>query len=307
MCKLFAVTGIKDSALAWALVQQATPALTQFDKDGFGYTSYSLEKGLAGERWLNPKHAWRRRYRGKIPADFADVLVDRGQIYNRIIRTPSHNEDITTIAAHSRMATSKVNLRNVHPFSVKMDDETITLIHNGVVDKLPLDLTGSDDCDSMGILNAYLYSGVDQNPNNIQALVDSLDGSFACIIMHSGGERPFVDIFRNYGSSLHLFKTSAGTLWSTSEAIAADTCKKLKAHVSGAWDVQSGKLIRLCAITGEIISTTDFISTPKVHKHWTHPAYEQWGNVWSEEEMDKVIKRDSVTPAMLKALSDTTR
>lgn len=272
MCKIFAVSGLtpKTAPNAMALLRAATPALTEHDKDGFGYAVYTPDTdSVFVERWLQPSAAWKIRSKMNPWHGLRGVLrpSNRGS-YASFGPEPEGSPSI--LIAHSRMATCNVSLANVHPFVVKDNGATLALIHNGVVGRLGLSQEGSDNCDSMGILNAYKEERVHDNPDAIRDVVQRLNGSFACAVIGKLPNEPaYLDIFRNSGSSLYAIHVrEVGLVFCTSESIICAAAIRCNFHVDDLWVVETEKLIRLDGATAEVVAKCTFPVVEQVSSKW---------------------------------------
>lgn len=261
MCKIFAVAGLnaESAPKAMALLKRATPALTANDKDGFGYSTFARETGLWVERWLTPKYAWRLRNGPQVSKRLNGMITPLTSLHSTVGREPKE-ETITSLIAHSRMATCGVSMSNTHPFVGKTDIGKFALIHNGVVYG-NLDLRGSDNCDSVGILNEYLRRDVPSFPANIAEVAEHLSGSFACAVLAHAKQDvpPYMDIFRNSGSQLHAIEVEdIGIVFCTSDTIVCDAAVSLGFNILNIATVDTGRLIRLDAVSGEVLTTATF-------------------------------------------------
>lgn len=265
MCKIMAIVGIdqdpKAQRLAWEFVKAARPWLTAKDDDGFGYAILDAGSGeLRGEKWLDPKDAFKRRRSERAPEGLRDVLTGRLVEHTTIgkgarrARTP-----ISTVIAHARMATCGVSLANVHPFVRTVEEgRELALIHNGVVGSVGMDLSGSDKCDSAGILNAYAAAEAHLDPGMWQVAADDVLGSYACAVLMSG-PGGHVDLFRNDGSYLTVTEIEGiGLVWCTTREIVVGAARDLGLRIRGSWSVDPGVLIRLNPEDGQVISKTRF-------------------------------------------------
>lgn len=279
MCKIFAIAGIERGAerRAVSLLRNITPMLTKVNTDGFGYAAYTPEtNAIRGERWLNVEHAWRVRLRGdQTPIELRDAVETVDGLYNNFGSTKRAYR--SALIAHARSATSKKGMRNVHPFVRDTPNGPVAFVHNGVISNVEeLDLSGSDDCDSAGILNAYCSADVGNNPKAIQDMADEVSGWYACAVLGHDGKRPYVDIFKNDTARLSMTIVSGvGTVWSTDEADVFAAARACGFRVSSTGHLRSGILMRLDAVTGNVMQKVPF--TPRkreyVATYYTNTPY----------------------------------
>ena len=266
MCKIMMLAGVKQSkvSLAWKWAIAAAPFLAESDKDGFGYAAVG-NGHLWGERWVNPKDAFRNRTARTrseryTRAQFGSA-VDLEETYNRFGRSMS--DRVQAIMLHSRYATCAKGIQNTHPF-VHLDDAskvpTVALIHNGVISNSAKLQNKTSTCDSECILNEYGDSNVPRLPANIQDMADLLEGYYACGVLAHNGEEHILDVFKSVRASLYVaFVPKLGThVFCTTEEILRSTAKKAKMRLSSIAHVNAGHLIRLSVKTGRVLSVTEF-------------------------------------------------
>lgn len=329
MCKLLSITGITSrqaSINAWRLLYEASFSMSKSDDDGFGYTAYSPQYGLIGERWLEPKHIWTisgGSQRGGPPGDAGTEPA-----YNRIGTwpTPLRRPRVSAITAHARKSTNNVCLENVHPFVRSEENgDTFALSHNGVVSTTDMDLKGSKECDSMGILNAYVDSATPYLPELVTNMTDKVSGWYACTVLGIVPEGPYVEFFR-FGAPLMIVEVSGvGVVWATNEFLVIEAAKKLKLPVRQVWKFKENVLHRVCAKTGDFISQEKFEGKGRV-VGYTHAytnrhrggsewgvhakdsrddAETEWARKWHKPEGDACSawppKRKELTPSAARA------
>lgn len=265
MCKNFFVSHIENADRAFELVRKATPLLTANNKDGFGYVAVNAQGNAWCERWLDVTKAWVMRGSAEAPHGLTELLGG-APYYNAWGRPRALKGDAAPklIMAHSRMSTSNVTLNNVHPFALtRNDDSGVTaLVHNGVVREYgahKLDTSGSDGCDSMGILNAYLTEGADSDPQAFRKVAERFSGWYACGVVNTRrGANPTFDVFR-YMASLHCVAVKGiGLVWTTDPSDAQAAAKAIKAKVVSQWECKPGVFARIDITTGETLAQFKF-------------------------------------------------
>lgn len=281
MCKNMMVVGFKPTKdnykKLWDFLIAATPAMTLGDKDGVGYAALS-PSGLWGERWVNPNDAWtyRKAFSDKdrsLKEEFSGTLIGNAR-YNKF--GISEPDETYAVLFHSRMSTNTVSIQNTHPF---IRDNT-ALIHNGVIrnhdakhfEKL------SSTCDSEVILNDYLKQEVANNPSNIKALGENLEGYYACgILSEDKDANQFLDIFRGGSATLWAcwVKQLDAMVICTKKDIIVTALKSLEWNCGSFFEIKDEVMIRINAKTGQFMSKHDF-----KYKAWGYSNH--YGNdYWS--------------------------
>jgi hypothetical protein len=266
MCKIMAMAGIPldKTAEAWDFVMEAANQMTfQPERDGVGYAATTTEGLIYGERWVDPASAFKERYEptgeeADIIKKFGPALVRKVE-YNKFGKLDFDNT--SAIMLHTRYATCEKALYNTHPF---VHGDT-ALIHNGVIGNAHRelkDLMRSSTCDSEVILSAYLDNDVDTNPKKIDDVSAMLQGSYAVAVMGNDGETPYLDIFKNESTNLCVAKIKEleTLVFCTNMEIIQKTCSRVKMTVEYSFYVRPGQLLRLNALTGELMSRTPFES-----------------------------------------------
>jgi predicted glutamine amidotransferase len=270
MCKLMILAGIgpTKSARAWDFVIAASKSMTEHDNDGYGYAALS-PSGLWGERWLDVRQAFRTREKlsaatKKYVEDLSGA-VEVVESYNSFGTLSS--EDTTAIIAHARMATCAKTLENVHPF-LCMKEKT-ALVHNGIITNHAGFTKSISSCDSEAILASYSENDISRQPGQIQALADTLDGSFACGVISHDGDRPVVDIFKNALTSLHVtfVRGLECYAFATSPESLIQGCRKIRSPLQDIVSFKSNAFLRLDAVTGKTLNFSKFF-------HSCRPGYQ---------------------------------
>lgn len=268
MCKIMAFAGIKPEKAAEAekFIQRAAEELSSAtDKDGFGYAGMDKSGTIYGERWLNPRNAFKERdsmtnEEKETMTKFGTAVVRSREQYNFF-----GNRDHTNTVAyllHARFSTNTVCIENTHPFVVEdKNGDQLALIHNGVISNTKTLKNYTSSCDSECILNSYSDAAIDMQPDNVQSVVDELRGSFAVAVMgRDGAGVPYLDIFKNDRASLVMVKIKEldCLVFCTTLQIVETVARFLNYTLEYNFWVTPGHLIRLNAETGDIMSITGF-------------------------------------------------
>lgn len=261
MCKILAMAGIKLENLenAWKFIHEASDKMTFHpERDGVGYAAMTAAGSLFGERWVDPKDAFKNRYEPSEAENAA--LRDFGKAFVRSVEYSRFGEFapelMTSIILHSRYATSPKGLVNTHPF-VK---DGVALIHNGVVTNERELKYEMSSCDSEGILHAYLDDEVSRDPQNIEYVAQAVQGSYACAVLGTDADSAYLDIFKNEVTSLVAcrIKELDTIVFCTNMEIINRTCAALHFTVEFSFWVRGGYLLRLNQNTGAVKGVYEF-------------------------------------------------
>ncbi len=312
ICKNLFIAGVKPEVASkklWDFLIAVSPFMSANDRDGLGYAAQSAEYGLWGERWFNPKDAWKYRKTAtteeiRLAAHFKGALTKPDR-YNKFgIQDPSKTH---AVLLHSRMATCDRTLDNVHPFI----RGNTALVHNGVIrnDHLLKKITST--CDSECILNEYVDNGVTEDPNAIQAVAKALRGYYACGILTQGTDgKQYMDIFRNPTARLVCMYVTEldANVFCTTEEIVRNACKALKWTCSSALQFKDEMMIRLDAVTGDLISKHTF-QVASEYNSYTPSTYPYQGNheYSGLNETATADQKKSPSLAIVKALAQKER
>lgn len=254
MCRIMAIAGVKKDKqdLMWKFLIQAKDYMTQHNKDGVGYAAHG-EKGLWGERWLDPDDAWLKESRkpftkvDKITMDAFKGGLEANIKYNSFGKVDA-DQHTPAIIYHSRAATCEKNMANTHPFV----RENTALIHNGVIRNTETLKMISSTCDSETILNEYVDENVADDADNITNIGKALFGYYGCAVLttDSKGKR-WLDIFK-HDAPIHVafINELKAMVFCTSDDIIRFTCKDLKLTYGHMFTVKNNSLIRIDAETG---------------------------------------------------------
>jgi len=275
MCKVMVMAGIpeKNQAKSWKFVVASVPYMTENDKDGVGYAAVNRAGELFGERWLNPKDAFKVREESsaqdRVLKQMLQGAVNIADTYNNFGNV---SNEIAAITLHSRMATCGKGLQNTHPF---VSGDT-SLIHNGVISNAHKLTNITSTCDSETILNEYLDNEVNGIPERIQRVSDTLEGYYACAVLtrDSNGKR-ILDIFKDARANLYVAHVPAlGTyVFCTSPKILLATGKAAKMRIGTIHEINPGYLMRFDALSGKAMGVNRFnLEKSNVIKFSKEPA-----------------------------------
>lgn len=255
MCMIMALAGIKADKekqdLVWKFLMTARPFMTAQNRDGVGYAAMG-NRGVWGERWLNPLHAWKLRpeaYNEKDEAfrkKFGGDVLEKDVNYNSFGN--NGNGIIEAVIYHTRTSTNEVSMENVHPF---VDGQT-ALIHNGVVNQNTFLKNITSTCDSEMILNEYVKNEVTENPMRIHTLADHVQGSYGIAVLTIDSQgRKFLDLFRHTSSIYAAYVAELETVvYCTSDDVIRWVCKELKLTYGHMFKLKEEVLIRVDVKTG---------------------------------------------------------
>jgi hypothetical protein len=268
MCKNLIVVGSVGGQILWDFLIAAQEGMCNMDKDGLGYAAMDKQGELWGEKWLYPSDGWKYRP-NNADSKIAKKLrhLTSAKRYDKFgLAEPDKSP---SVLYHSRHATCDKNITNTHPFVRK----GVALIHNGVINNHFNLKKISSTCDSEVILNEYFEQDVMNNPEKIKDVANSLYGYYACGVLGStsSGTR-YVDVFRNPTASLYVMYvgTLEALVFCTRKEIVEDACKKLKWECSSAYEVESDSMLRLDALTGDMIGQYSFKSNANYYRHQSH-------------------------------------
>lgn len=241
MCKILIIPKTNKNKELRKFIRAAAPIMSKNDRDGFGYAALTAD-GLVAERWLNPSDAFQKTTEKEIAwRTKARSYLEKGEYgYNRL---GDVSKEYHGAIVHARYATCAVNLANVHPFTAF---NTLALVHNGIISNPEAHKPVHSTCDSESILKAYIAHDIAAHPENIQAMSDKLDGSYACGIINA--ELGYVDILHDDRSNLVCAYVDAldTDVFATTNTIIEECCKKCGfKQPTKFFDVKDGVLIRV--------------------------------------------------------------
>lgn len=287
MCKLLGVVGAKtDTGSEKKLhefVVAAQKLMSATDADGFGYAAFSHDPAskamsLYGQKWVDPKDAFSTQKsmlkdRHSYSTDLAGFVSDPGVDFaeSQMGDDLKEKSTIRTIIAHARLATCDVVISNTHPFFDEINE--MVLIHNGVISNHAMIKKFQSTCDSESILTAYVEEGVRENIKKIQQAINRLTGSYAVMILARNHDKTgwYVDIFKNQSTNLYVsyLKDFGCYVFATTDRIIKLAAKASGLRHGSIVPAEAGILIRLDAVTGELIDSCDFTS----HVPYTQVGY----------------------------------
>jgi hypothetical protein len=293
MCKVMVLAGIvpEKQKAAWSFLTSSVPFMTKQDKDGLGYAAASGGR-LFGERWVNPKDAFKKRValspRGEAMRAALKGAMRVSESYNSFGNVSTTAQAVTL---HSRMATCGKGLTNTHPF---VSGDT-SLIHNGVITNVSELTQVTSTCDSETILNEYVKFDIMGQPGRIQELARALQGYYACaVITKDSTGRQVVDIFKDTRAQLCVGYVEELGAWvyCTTEGILRATAKAAKMTVTECHAIAAGFLIRLDAVTGEVLQVEEFTPNPiKPALRSVAKNYATQGEVTRDENYESIASR----------------
>lgn len=299
MCKVMMMAGITSDTRdnAWKFIKEMAKEMSPGNTDGLGYAALSSDGELFGERWHHNGEAFNVRQVSEPLSQLDSYLIETYGGALRKDRQPirynkfgSVNENaLAAITLHTRMATSGKEFMNTHPFVVGQT----SLIHNGVIRNAEKLEMKQSTCDSEAILNLYVKHKVMQKPGSIQAVAKKLQGYYACgVISRNDSDGAIMDVFKcNSANLTAAFVQELNTVvFSTRIADIKAVCARLGFTVLSEFIFEGETLLRLDALTGEVIGTVSFktpaqrYELPKAKKQKQgKPVVRQWQEEVAEE------------------------
>lgn len=290
MCKMLIMSGITDETKdnAWMFCKAMAKEMSSpncGEKDGFGYAAIDDQGNLFGERWVNNANAFKHQYAYGTEIDSRLMkqykILTREKIYGNF---GVHNDNIRTITMHSRSATGNVSYKNTHPFV----DGFTSVIHNGVIyndDKLTKKYS---TCDSEVILHEYIKYNIANRPGKIKKFVNRLEGYYALGILSKTNEgKVILDVIKDNAARLEAFfiKELNTVVFATPKANSSpveEACKTLGFTIVSKYDVKPNRLIRMDALTGEVIAYESFKPREFTRQTYVNPTV--WRGDYSDGE-----------------------
>lgn len=162
MCKLFVLTKTQDltETQLKKLIRETSKELLVGNSDGFGY-SIATSQGFYGERFTETNSMSFSHFgeRSNINGP-SDEYIFGDEIQNSFGVKSPHSGGLIV---HARTSTNKLGLVNTHPFN----SERYSLVHNGVVDNVGVEVDRVSDNDSEYILRHYDSGGIDNVVNSV--------------------------------------------------------------------------------------------------------------------------------------------
>lgn len=273
MCKIAVIPGLSDETTpkAWEFIKKLGKEMAGYsDDDGFGYAAIDAEGKMFGERWFNPKEAFsNREEKNKISEanikKFKGMLKGKQPVYNYFGEV--HENSLRCAMLHARNATSEKIFKNTHPFVI----DGTALIHNGIIrNDAELEKKVST-CDSEVILTEYIKQDVANDIKAIQTVAHKLDGYYAVGLMAKTAEgQMIIDVFKDRGAKLRAYfiKELNTVVFATPGATENygpihTVCRDMHLTIMDEYEVEDSRIVRMDAMTGEVIDSIPFDSTYK--------------------------------------------
>jgi hypothetical protein len=285
MCKILTVAGITEetSEQAWKFIKKMAKEMSFQNNNGLGYAAVDDHGKLYAERWLYNSDAFDDDNR----KPFTDLewqtlnkfkgMLRKNQKYNCFGKKLIDESKLRSITLHARMATSGREFYNTHPF---IDVKTQTsLIHNGVIHNAEKIGLHQSTCDSEAILNLYTTYEVMNKPEAIQDVVDELEGYFACGVLSKMQDGTVIlDLFRDDSAQLSAaFIDELNTVvFSTSSIDITTACSSERLTLSSSFEVASNTMLRLNALTGDVMGVYKFKKKAYTGMGTTTYNYDKW-------------------------------
>ena len=261
MCKILVLPVVRPDTeeLAWKFIKEMSKIMSRSNTDGLGYAAVSSEGELFGERWLINRDAWDERV--ELPPEEREILgeyqgfLHKDEKYNKF--GPVSETNVRAIMLHARAATSGRGFQNTHPFFYK----DTALIHNGVIHNYEVKELKVSTCDSEKILQEYIKAGVADKPNGIRTVAKELRGYYACGVMSRDSDGiPHIDVFKSQGARLGCarIRELGCNVITTDTTDLTEVARTLNLNIDNRFDVKSGIMLRINALTGKIVSATKF-------------------------------------------------
>lgn len=278
MCKLLIIPGLdpEKSEENWEFIEEMGKEMSDSNKDGLGYVSLNpTTNNICIERWHNNYEAFDVRGSDSSVAKKYKGFLKAESVNHKYIQIGEYIKDLSAVLLHTRMATTAKTFNNTHPF---YDEKTgTTLIHNGVIRNVEREDNIRSTCDSERILNKYLEHNIAVHPENIQKVVDDLEGNFACGVLAHDGKEVIIDVFKSRASLYGAFIHELGCMvFATSIYNVQAVCKKLNLTITEKFECKDDMLIRFRARTGEVLFTQEYNDTAVTKVTTYTPDYQNW-------------------------------
>lgn len=245
------------------LMLEMAPIMSERDQDGLGYMALT-SKGMYGERWFDPKDAFKDRS-GWVNIQENNSKLFEGEIESTPFYLPfkQNNEAATepkqAVIMHTRWATCEKAMKNVHPFY----RDGVALIHNGVISNVNQLKQLTSTCDSEGILNSYVDNSVSTIPDNISKVGNFLKGSYTCgVLTRDANGVGVLDLFRSSPNLSTCFIPELDAIvFVTAEHMLSQACRNLGWKHSAFMKLKEDGMVRINAETGEHMSKHLFSSS----------------------------------------------
>lgn len=284
MCMIMMMAGIKKQKVsaAWKFLEKIEPYMSRANDDGIGYAAMTSKGELFGERWVENKEF------NNDGDKLTEMIDDSVLVYIESKRNSFGNLELkneaSAIMLHTRKATCVKNIENTHPF---VRDNT-ALIHNGIIHNVEKLKLITSTCDSETILNEYIDSEVNTNPENIEFLAAALDGYYAVGVLSQNGDTPIMDIFKNSGASLSAtyVRELETVVFCTSEYALKSALDDMKWKTNRIISFAACHFLRLDVVSGLTVTTTNFQEYKKPEPAFStrRSKYNQYEGYEDDEE-----------------------
>lgn len=309
MCKNTFLIGITNPENAIEFLQVIAPLMSKYNSDGIGYAGINNE-GLFVERFLKNENIFTTGVYDQVDIELANSLsgmVDHEMI-KRQNETYAKNKTIqgncdlltaTTILLHTRKSTNKVCLENVHPFVI----QDTALVHNGIITNHEDFLKEISSCDSEAILQQYLNHEINDYPEKISDVTETLEGYYACGVVTKNNDGLFVaDVFKSKDANLYVttIPEIGGYCFSTSKEDIHEALKLLGWGFQVAiFPVLPCIYSRFNAITGELINQSmfkeksrEYVAPVVINKQKSNRTRQSYRQPYREESYTDVLEQD---------------
>ena len=290
MCKIMIMPGIKPENVekTWQFVEEMSSLMSVGNSHGLGYTAINNEGNLFGERWFNNEDAFDVRNpfteKDKTLIDKFKGFLSKPYVYNNF--GDMQDKGLRAITLHARYSTNTKSMENTHPF---IRDNT-SLIHNGVIRNHEKLKKITSTCDSEVILNSYVEHNVMNDITAMQKIADELEGYYACGVFSKTTEgKVILDVFKDSTANL----SAAWIVEFDTVVISTDledirkACKTLNLTISSDYKVSNNTLIRLDALTGEVIQTYEFKLKTNTYTSYSYGNYNRHGWYGDDHNYDE--------------------
>lgn len=286
MCKILVIPGVKpdkQKAVEKFIMGMTAPMTQTPDNDGFGYAEIYSNGSIAGEKWLKPDDAWKKRLttpskpKKRLMDMFGDALEDLNSAsensYHEFGKRPKGEVPVAYIV-HSRNKTQgEININNTHPFyEFELEGAPKTaLIHNGTIkNHEKLATKKYSTCDSEVILHEWLKLKMYDDIGGMPELAKTLIGEYAVGILTTakdanGTEYPALDLFKSNKDLYCAFIKELDTyVFCTSKYTLETGAKNAEMTISELFEFKNGFYFRIDAESGEVMEWIEFDLSEKI-------------------------------------------
>jgi hypothetical protein len=202
MCKIAGTTKITDAnrEKVWKFMMLLGEQISLGNNDGLGYAAIDSKGAIFGERWLRNDTAFLDISK-IIPSLTAEKM---SKLYSFFGDTVNKN-DAQGIILHTRMATCGKGIENTHPFVDDIDNPSLAIIHNGIIQNHFQFTKKYSTCDSEVIATLYKENKVNEDFASINKVTNQLAGWYTVLALSKDADgRLIMDAFTD-GERLHSF------------------------------------------------------------------------------------------------------